>query len=96
MQEIHLLVASHTSPNVDLPYNPGTCPDWESKWDLSVCRLALNPLSRTSQFCNPPLFYRSPVGVLVRDDEREVFYDSVNRFPILSGPVFMDSDLHKY
>ena len=44
-----LLVASHVPPPQDLACNPGTCPDWESTSDLSVCRPALNPVSHTRQ-----------------------------------------------
>ena len=43
------VVASHTPPTGDLACNPGMCPDWESTHDPLVHRLALHPLSHTSQ-----------------------------------------------
>ena len=43
------VVASSTPPTGDLACNPGMCPDWKSnRWTL-VHRLALYPLSHTSQ-----------------------------------------------
>ena len=48
-KEHHCVVASHAPPTGDLAHNPGVCPDWESNGDPLVCRLALNPLSHTSQ-----------------------------------------------
>ena len=41
------VVACHAPPTGDLACNPGMCPDWES--NHSVRRLALSPLSHTSQ-----------------------------------------------
>ena len=50
MQEIHWSVASHTPPTGNLPRNSGMCPLTGNRTsDLLVCRLALNPLSHTSQ-----------------------------------------------
>ena len=43
------VVAFHAPPTWDLACNPGTCPDWELNLDPLVHRLALNPLSHTSQ-----------------------------------------------
>ena len=42
-------VASRIPLAGDLAHNPGMCPDWASNQRLSVRRLALNPLSHTSQ-----------------------------------------------
>ena len=50
------VVASHTSPTGDLAHNPGMCPDQGSNSDPLVCRLALNPLSHTSQECKQKIF----------------------------------------
>ena len=65
------LVASCMPPTGDLVWNPGMCSDWEWNWRPLVCRLALNPLSHTSQggkffkdillmwqapFCSSPIF----------------------------------------
>ena len=46
-RNINVVVASHTPTTGDLARNPGMCPDWES--NLLVLRLALSPLSHTSQ-----------------------------------------------
>ena len=43
------VVAFHAPPTWDLACNPGMCPDWELNLDPLVHRLALNPLSHTSQ-----------------------------------------------
>ena len=43
------MVASHAPPTGDLARNPGMCPDWKSNGSPLVRRLALNPLSHTSQ-----------------------------------------------
>ena len=43
------VVASSVPPTGDLAHNPGMCPDWESNSNPLVCRLALDPLSHTSQ-----------------------------------------------
>ena len=43
------VVASRMPPIGDLAQHPGMCPDWESTGDPLVLRLALNPLSHTSQ-----------------------------------------------
>ena len=43
------VVASHTPPNGDLVCNPAMCPNWDWANELLVHRLALNPLSHTSQ-----------------------------------------------
>ena len=45
------VVASRAPPTGELAHNPGMCPDWESTGDPLVCRLALKPLSHTSQGC---------------------------------------------
>ena len=45
-----LLVLLIVCPQLETwPDNPGMCPDWESNWWPLVYRLALNPLSHTSQ-----------------------------------------------
>ena len=50
--EKHQLVASCISPTRGLAYNPGLCPDWElNQWPFGR-RLALNPMSHTSQGLN--------------------------------------------
>ena len=43
------VVASCTSPNGELAHNPGMSPDWNRISNPVVHRLALNPLSHTSQ-----------------------------------------------
>ena len=43
------VVVSHPSPTGNLACNLGMCPNWELNCDPLVCRLALNPLSHTSQ-----------------------------------------------
>ncbi|KAF6130983.1 hypothetical protein HJG60_007907 [Phyllostomus discolor] len=43
------VVTSHVPPTWDLAHNPGMCPDWELNQQPLVHRLALNPLSHTSQ-----------------------------------------------
>ena len=44
------VVASRAPPTGDLAHNPGMCPDWESNpLRFGSHRLALNPLSHTSQ-----------------------------------------------
>ena len=45
----HCVVASHTPPTGDLACNPGMCPDGNQTGDPSILRLALNPLSHSSQ-----------------------------------------------
>ena len=45
------VVASPTPPIGDLTLNPGMCLTGNGTSDLLVCRLALNPLSHTSQGC---------------------------------------------
>ena len=47
--KIRWSVAFCTSPAGDLTHNPGMCPDWEWNSDIWVPRLALSPLSPTSQ-----------------------------------------------
>ena len=37
----------------DLAGTPDLCPDWSRSSEFSVCRLALSPLSHTSQGSNP-------------------------------------------
>ena len=48
------VVASRTPPTGDLAHNPGMCPDGNRTDDPLVCRLALNPLSHTSQGSEVP------------------------------------------
>ena len=43
------VVASRVFLAGDLAQNPGMCSGWESNRELSVRRLALSPLSHTSQ-----------------------------------------------
>ena len=43
------VVASQAPPTGDLARNPGMCPEWASNWQQIFHRLALNPLSHTSQ-----------------------------------------------
>ena len=48
--EIHwCVVASCMPPTGDLACNPDLCTDWESNWQPLVHRLALSPMSCTSQ-----------------------------------------------
>ena len=58
---------SHTPPTRNPACNPGTCPDWESNGNPLVHRLALNPLSHTSQGGHPflPYFFHSCVVFLL-------------------------------
>ena len=45
----HYVVAFCTSPTVDLAYNPGMRPDWESNWPPFGLQADTWPLSHTSQ-----------------------------------------------
>ena len=48
-EKYQYVVASHALPTGDLALNPDMCPNLESKWRPLASRLALNPLSHTSQ-----------------------------------------------
>ena len=48
-EKCQCVVASHTPPTGDLACSPGICPDWVSNQQPFGHRLALNPLSHTSQ-----------------------------------------------
>ena len=56
------VVTSHAPPTGDLVCNPGMCPDLNWTSDRLVCRLALNPLSHTSQGCTDRVFKKEQEG----------------------------------
>ena len=61
------VVASHALPTGDLACNPGICPRLGTS-DLLVCRLALNPLSHTSQ----------GIYFFLKRSLKQYIYDNIN------------------
>ena len=63
VQEIHLLVASHTPPTGDPAHNPGVCPGWES----NLQAFDLNASTQSSEPHQPGLFELNLQSPLIRD-----------------------------